>query len=158
MGNAFFDEIQAVLDHGFLSVGRDKSDGDAVCFYDPVQVAVLHGSRMECGYLVVVDVRSDECLGGEFAFQVLDIAARDTQLVEVPLVYAEIVTDGCHRVRILSEQAKVVGNVTCATTKLSAHLGHQERHIQYMYLVGKNVFLELVRKHHDGVVGHRSTD
>ena len=36
--------------------------------------------------------------------------------------------------------------------------GHQEGDVQDVDLVGKDVLLELVREHHDGVVGHRTAD
>ena len=61
--------------------------------------------------------------------------------------------DGGHDPRILAQQFEVVGDVAAGAAELAAHVRHHERDVEDMDLVGKDVPLELVRKHHDGVVG-----
>ncbi|KAG1264749.1 hypothetical protein G6F65_014310 [Rhizopus arrhizus] len=113
---------------------------------------------MEGGDLVVVVVGGDERLRGE---QLIDHAhARqvDAQAFEVFAVRAEVRPHGAHRARLAAQQAQVVGDVAGAATELAAHARHQEGHVQDVHLVRQDVILELVREHHDGVEGKRTTD
>ena len=83
---------------------------------------------------------------------------RMSELVEVLAVGAEVLADGGHRDRIAAEQLEVVGDVAGAAAELAAHARHQERHVQDVHLVRQDVVLELVREHHDGVVGQGTAD
>ena len=123
-----------------------------------VLVGTHHRARVEGGDLVVVVVGGDERLRGE---QLIDHAhARqvDAQAFEILAVRAEVRTHGAHRDRLAAQQVQVVGDVAGAAAELAAHARHQEGHVQDVHLVRQDVILELVRKHHDGVEGKRTTD
>ena len=79
-------------------------------------------------------------------------------MIQVSLVGAEIITDGCHRVGVSAQQLQVVGNIAGHAAKFAAHFRNQEGHVQHVHLVRKDVFLELFREHHDGVVGQGTTN
>src|SRR5208282_2703812 len=69
-----------------------------------------------------------------------------------------VVTDRRHDQWRTPQQLQVVCNIASAAAKLTAKVGHQERHIENVQLLGKNVFLETAREHHDGVIGDRAAD
>ena len=48
--------------------------------------------------------------------------------------------------------------VAGAAAELPPHLWHQEGHVQHVHLVRQDVVLEVVVKHHDGVVGERAAN
>ena len=151
-------EIAAVLQHGLPPVRGDDADTDAFRVGHAVQVTVLHCARVEGGDLVVVDVGGYEGLRRELARHVADVAPRNAQGLQVPLVGPEVVADGRHREGFAAQQPQVVGDVAGHAAELAAHFRHQEGHVQDVHLVGQDVLLELVGEHHDGVVGERSTN
>ena len=67
-------------------------------------------------------------------------------------IRSEIFADSAHGQRLTAQQFKVISNIGRTATEFAAHLRYVEGDIQNMHLVRKNVFFELVRKHHDGVV------
>ena len=71
---------------------------------------------------------------------------------------AEIVSHRGHREGLTAQQPKVVGNIARNAAKFAPHLRYQEGDIQYVNFIGKNMFFELVGKHHDGVIGQGATD
>ena len=73
-------------------------------------------------------------------------------------VRAEVLAARSPSDRLAAQQLEVVGDVAGAAAELAAHARHQERHVQDVHLVRQDVVLELVREHHDGVVGERSAD
>ena len=56
-------------------------------------------------------------------------------------VRPEVQTDAAHRIAHVAEQLQVVGDVARAAAELAPHLRHQERHVQHVELVGKDVLL-----------------
>jgi hypothetical protein len=113
---------------------------------------------MEGGDLVVVVVGGDEGLRGEQLFDHLHVRQVDAQGLEMLAVRAEVLAHRAHRQGPAAQQVQVVGDVAGAAAELAAHPRDQERHIQDVHLVGQDVVLELVREHHDGVVGEGTTD
>jgi hypothetical protein len=113
---------------------------------------------MEGGDLVVVVVGGDEGLRREQLVDHLDAIERDALFREPVAVRAEVLAHGRHRDRVAAEQLEVVGDVAGAAAELAAHARHQEGHVEDVHLVRKDVVLELVREHHDGVVGQRAAD
>jgi hypothetical protein len=83
---------------------------------------------------------------------------REANLLEPLPVRLEIRADAAHGIPGLAEQLEVVGDVARAPAELAAHLGNQERHVEHVQLVGKDVGAEAVREHHDGVVRNGSAD
>src|SRR5690606_26980906 len=114
--------------------------------------------RVEGGDLVVVVVGGDEGLRSEQVLDHLDLRQVDAQRGEMLVVGAEIAAHGAHRHRLATQQVQVVGDVAGEAAELPAHARHQERDVQDVHLVREDVVLELVRKHHDGVVGEGTTD
>ncbi len=57
-----------------------------------------------------------------------------------------------------AQQLEVVRDVAGAAAELAPHVGHQERDIEDVDLVGQDVVAEAVAEHHDGVVGDGAAD
>ena len=115
-------------------------------------------ARVEGGDLVVVVVGGDEGLRGEQLVDHLHLFHVDALFREPFAVRTEILAHRGHRDRVAAQQLEVVGDVAGAAAEFAAHARHQERHVQDVHLVRQDVVLELVREHHDGVVGKGTTD
>src|ERR1700730_10417862 len=63
----------------------------------------------------------------------------------------------CPAVALAAQQLQAIHDVGGASAELAAHLGHQERHVQHVELVGKKMRLEPVGKHQNRIVSHRTT-
>jgi hypothetical protein len=116
-------------------------------------VRQVHRARVECGNLVIIQVGGDECLRGVGIIQHRHVIAPDAVAIHPLGITGKIIADRTHRHRVAAQQLEVVGDIACATTKLAAHVRHQERHIQHMHFVGQDVVPEPVVEHHDGVEG-----
>ena len=113
---------------------------------------------MKSGYLVIVLIGGDKCLGGIGIGDLLYVRARNTVLVHPVGIGLEILANRSHWQGITAQQFQVVGNVGGTAAELPAQLGHVESNIQDMHLVGQDVIFEFVLEHHDGVIGEGSTD
>ena len=117
-----------------------------------VLVAAHHRAGMERCDLVVIKIGGDEGLCCIQIIDLLDVIHVHAASTEMLAVRSEILAYRCHRQRIGTEQFEVVGDIAGAAAKFATHPRHQERDVQDMHLVRQDVVLELVRKHHDGVV------
>ena len=57
-----------------------------------------------------------------------------------------------------SVQAVPAGDIAGRAAVFAPHLGREEADVQDVQLVGEEMVLESIRKHHDGVIGDRSGD
>ena len=55
-------------------------------------------------------------------------------------------TGGGHDDALIAEQSQTIGDVRGTAAEFAAHFRHQERHIENVNLVGKDVRLEAVGK------------
>ena len=113
----------------------------------------IHGAGVERGYLVVVHVSRYIRLCRVLMPQFGNVAATDAMLVHPPGVGFEVLTGGTHGQRVTAQHFQAKRNISGTTPEFAAHVRYQETHIQYMDLVRKNMVLESIFKHHDGVVG-----
>jgi hypothetical protein len=119
---------------------------------------LLHGARVKRPDLVVVQIGGHEALGGVLGFDHAHIIGGNIVITHPLEIGAGIVPHRGHEVSGVAKQPQVIGDVAAAAAELPAHLRHQERHIQHVNLVGKNVVPEAILEHHDGVEGHRAAD
>ena len=70
----------------------------------------------------------------------------------------DVLADGRHDQRVPAQQLQVVADVARGAAELAPHLRRQEADVEDVQLVGEQVVLEAIRKHHDGVVGDRAGD
>ena len=147
-------EFARVLQHAFAPVRRNDAQSDVAGLTDMVVFGKTHRTGVERGDLVVVQVGGDERLPGIAAGDMADVRLRQTEFFQAQRIGGKVVADRRHNQRMAAEQFQVIGDVARTAAKLAAHLRHHERHIQDMDLFRQNVLLELIRKHHDGVVGH----
>ncbi len=125
---------------------------------DLVEMRELHRAGMKCRDLVVVEIRRDEGLCGEGPVDDPDVLDADAARREPVSIGREIVTGGGHRQCDIAEQVQVVGDVRRATAELAAHFRHQERDVQDVDLVRKNVLCESVGEYENRVISHRTAD
>lgn len=151
-------ELGRVLQHALAPVRADDAEGDARHVLHVVLVAAHHRAGVEGGDLVVVVVGGDERLRSEQLVDHLHLVQADALLDEMLAVGAEVLPHRGHRHRVAAQQLEVVGDVVGAAAELAAHPRDQERHVQDVHLVRQDVVLELVREHHDGVVGEGTTN
>ncbi len=120
----------------------------------PVQMRMLHCSWVEGGDLIVIQVGGDEGLRGEGFVHHLDVIDGDA-LIDHPLaVRRKIVAGGGHGDPPVAQKLQVVRDIRRAAAELAAHVGHQERDVQDVNLVGENVRFEAVLELQNRVVSH----
>jgi len=147
-----------VLQHGLAAVRRDDAEFDVVQIGHVVVVRAGHRPGMEGGELVVVEVGGDEALRRELVLEHAHALQADTATQQVLAIGPEILPDGGQRQRIAAQELQVVGDVARTAAELAPHLRHQKGHVEDVDLVRKDVVLELVGEHHDGVVGQGTAD
>src|SRR5271167_1351782 len=113
---------------------------------------------MKGGDLIVIEVGGDESLRREGSIDHFDVLDGDSLRLHAFLVWPKIMTGGGHDKAAFAEQFQSIGDVRGAAAELAAHLRYQERHIQNMNLVRKDVRLEAVREQQYRVVGYRTAD
>jgi len=151
-------ELVHVLKHRFAPVRSDNADVDVLDITHMVFLRAGHRARVECGDLVVVQIRGDEALRRELLIEHAHAVEANTMLLQVRAVGRKILANRGYRQRVAAKQFQVIGNVAGAAAKFTAHAWHQERHIKNVDLIRQDVILELILEHHDGVVGQRSAD
>ena len=151
-------KFSRVLLHALTSVGSNDAQADVVRVRNMVQVREIHRAGMERRDLVVVQVGGNEGLRRERVGHVAHMRLGQAQFVHAIGVRLIVVADGRHDQRIAAEHFQRIGDISGTTAKLPAHFGYQERHVQDVNLVGKDVVLEMPAEHHDGVVGDRTAD
>ena len=145
-----------MLEHAVLAVRRDDRQLCAEARIDAVLVRKVHCARMEGDDLVVVEVRGDECLRGELARDLPEVRGGDALRVQPGKIRLDVLADRRHHHGLPAEELQVVSDVGRASAVFAAHFRREEADVEDMQLVGEDVVLELVREHHDGVVGDRS--
>ena len=113
---------------------------------------------MECGDLVVVEVGRDVGLCGIAVLQDLDQVLADPAVAQPLGVGGKVLANRCHDQRVCPQLLEVVGNVAGTTAIFPAQFGYQEGDVEDVHLLRQDVVLELVWKHHNGVVGHGAAD
>ena len=113
---------------------------------------------MKRGDLVVVEVRSYECLRGELAGYLLYEIAGEAETAQAVQVGTAILADGLHDERLFPEKLQVIGDVAGRAAEFASHLRREEADVEDVQLVGEQVGTEAIRKHHDGVVGDGAGD
>src|SRR3989338_4058117 len=151
-------EFARVLQHAFAPVRRNDPQGNVGGVADMVVLGKTHRAGVERGDLVVIQIGGDERLPGVAAGDMADVRLRNAELLQAQRISGKVVADRRHDQRVAAEQLEVIRDVARAAAELAAHLRHQKRHIQDVNLLGQNVLLELIRKYHDGVVGHRTAN
>ena len=153
-------ELRRVLDHGFAPVRGDDSQvyfgGGGVGY--PIAVGVLHGAGVEGGDLVVVRIGGYERLSGEGARHFDHVSEVDAVFLQPSAIRREILPHGAHGQRVAAEQFQVVGDIAGAAAEFPPQIRHGEAYIEDVRLFGKDVVLEPVVEHHDGVVGEGTGD
>ena len=157
-GDAGFLELAGVLHHAVATVGGNDAEGHALGIGHLVQMGVAHGARVEGGDLVVVQIGSDEGLGGKGAGDFADMRRIEAQLVQAVQIGLRIVADGSHDQGVAAEELEVVGDIAGAASEFATQIGYEESYVEDVNLVGQDVVLELVMENHDVVVGHGAAD
>ncbi len=137
--NAGRGELRRMLDHRLPAVRRHDPERDLPGVRDLVEVRILHRARMKCRDLIVIEIGGDEGLRGERIVDDLDVLEADPQRAQPLAIGPEIVPGGGHGQAAIAQQAQAVGDIRGAAAVLAAHLGHQERHVQDVNLVGEDV-------------------
>ena len=123
-----------------------------------VLVGMIHRAGVEGGDLVIVDVRRNERLRSVSARNPAHVALRQAELLE-PLGIRRVVVPDCrHDERIAAEHAEAVRDIARASTELAPHVRHEKSDVEDVQLVRKDVILEAIAEHHDGVVRDRTAD
>ena len=158
-GNAALLQRGRVLAHRGVVVGADDRERDRFLHVlDAQRAGALHRARVERDDLVVVEIGGDEALGGVRVVEDADRVAADAVLVEPGGVGDEVAARGGEDQRIGAEQLQSVRDVAGAAAEELAHLGHVEAHREDVQLVGQDVVLEAIGKHHDAVDRERTSD
>lgn len=152
------DGKEGMLQHAFLAVRRDDRNTDVPVAGHIVFMRVVHGTRVERGDLVVVEVRGDERLRGVFMPDLLDVALAQAALLDPFGVGFEILPRCGHDLAITAQQVQVVGDIAGASPEFTANLRHHEGDIQDVHFFRQDVLLESTRKYHDGIVSQRTAD
>ncbi len=113
---------------------------------------------MKSGDLVVVEIGRDERLCRESAGYLAHEIELDAEPFEPLEIQQGIVSHRGHDQRVGTQELQVVGDVAGATAELAPQLGNEERHVQYVDLLGQDVLPETALEHHDVVVRDRAAD
>ena len=137
-----------------LAVCGHDGEGDfRIQLGDPRLVGPGHRALVEGPDLVVVEVRGDEGLGSPHVGEHPDRVAPDAVAIEPVGVRTEVVPDGREDQRIRTEPAQQEGDVSGDAAEVGVQAFDVEGDVQDVQLVGKDVVLEAVRKHHDVIEG-----
>ncbi len=156
--DAGFLEFARMLHHALASIGRDDAQTDVARVRDVVQVRVVHRTRMKRGDLVVIQIGRDEGLRRERVRDLAHMRSRQAQFLQPIGIRLPVVAHARHDQRIPAEHLQRVGDIARTAAEFAAHVGHQEGDVQDVNLLGQNVVLETIAKHHDGVVGNGTAD
>src|ERR671936_1891453 len=147
-----------MLQHAFLSVGRDDGKARTKLARDVIFVSEIHRSWVERGDLVVVEIGGDESLRGELPRDLLEERRADVEAPQALEIRTAVLADGSHQQRRLAEKLQVVRNVSRRPAELATHLRRQKAHVEDVQLVGQQMVSEAIREYHDRVVGDRAGD
>ena len=156
--NPCFAELAGVLQHPFPAIRRNDAQADVLHIADMVVMRKIHGAGVKSGDLIVGQIGGDECLRREGFWHAAHMLLRQAELLQPLRIRREIVAHGRHDLRLAADHLQVVGDVAGAAAVLTPHVRHQEGHVENVDLLGQNVVLEVVVKHHDGVVGERAAN
>ena len=144
-------ELLGVLQHRFAAVRGDDAEPDVVARRAPRDVRLLHRARMEGRDLVVVTVVHDHGLRGEAVVDLPHELGTDAQRAQPLQIVAAVAADRRHRQRLAAERVEAVGDVARAPAEVAPQGRHQERHIEDVQLLGKDLVGESTLESHDGV-------
>ena len=156
-GHAGFRKLIRMLQHRLTAIRCDDSKR-----YPNVRskhishmqlIGTHHRPRVEGGDLVIVQIGGDKSLCSVAIVQLQHMCERDSERLEAGAIRREV---GTHRSKWqwrATKHVQIIRNITRHATKVFAHFWHEKRHIQHMHFVRQNVILEVVLKHHQGVIG-----
>src|SRR5882672_4275906 len=151
-------KLARVLQHPFLSVGRDDRKAGSQLPRDLVFVRLMHRAGMDRRDLVVVQVRRDECLGGERTGYLAHAFEVDAEALEPLEIQQRIVSHRAHDQGFRTQALQVVGDIARTAAELTSEHGNEKRDVEDVDLLGKDVLAEAAREHHDVVVGDRTAN